>query len=287
MARTINEIYAEIIAYKDGQIYMQNLTPQNDTTQQLSKDLDSSSKVAIWRLWVYIVAVAIHVHEKLFDIFAAEIDAKISSGIWGTSRWYQEQMFLFQHGYLLQYNPLNGRYEYAQNDDAAKIIKRCSVTESANGLLIIKVAKFDNLPIALSPLEVAAAENYVKKIRFAGTLIQVITGNGDILRIALDVIYDAILPQSIVQSNVEAAINAYISNLPFDGVFKIIHLIDAIQAVEGVTDIGMQSGFVQVKIAQNANYQDIQMFHVPNFGYYKIDDSAGNTLSDTINYVAV
>lgn len=288
MARTVAEIYDSIIAYKDNQTFLQDLTPQNDTAQQLATDMNSDSKTAIWRLWAYITAVAIYTHEVLWDLAKAELNTIASQAIVGTIRWYQEQVFLFQFGDTLIYDSATGKYKYPTIDTTKQIVKRCSVVENQTGALLFKVAKVSG--VALQPLagaEVSALQSYLNKVRFAGTFIQVITGNGDQLRIAFDIHYDPIVPQSIVHDEVKKAINAYISKLPFNGVFRIIQLIDAVQTVEGVIDVQMQSGAIQTRLSAAAQWTDITLAHIPYYGYYQIDSSAGNTLDDTLNYYEV
>ena len=58
MARTINEIQNEIITSLNGK-----------------KDISlSTSKVAEWRLWTYVIAVTVHSFELILDVFKSEID---------------------------------------------------------------------------------------------------------------------------------------------------------------------------------------------------------------------
>ncbi len=288
MARKVTQIYDAIIAYKDNQSFLQDLTPQNDTSQQLANDLNSDSKVAIWRLWAYTVAVAIWLHEVLWDLFKAEIEAKIANGIWGTVRWYQSEIFKFQFGDSLVYNALSGHYEYSVIDATKQIVKRCAVIESINGVLVIKVAKLNNnTPIPLLAAEETALTSYISKIKFAGTAVQIITGNGDLLRCEIEIIYDPITPVTIVAANVKSAINNYIANLDYNAQFRIIHLVDSIQKVEGVVDVIIPQNGIKTRLSAAYSYTPILAVHVPNYGYYKIDSTAGNTLDDTINYTII
>jgi len=283
--RTIGEIYEEIVSYKDTQSPLQDLAPTADTEQQLLSDLNSTSKVAIWRLFAYIIASAIQTLEGLFDMFKSEVDAKAAAAITGTPYWYQQQVFAFQYGDSLAFNPDTGKYEYPTIDEGARIVKRCSVTEEADGRVTFKVAKEQSGTLqALDAAELNALAAYVKKIRFAGTQFTLISGNGDLLRVSATVYYDGVLVQSDVQAAVEAAINDYVSNLPFNGLFLINKLIDAIQAVDGVNDVSVSS----VETRQNTGdpWTQITRDYVPHFGYFRIDDTPGNTLSDTITYVA-
>ena len=68
MARTISEIYDEIIAEKELSTTLNaGLLPVGTTYDDLISELSAKSKVAVWRLWAYIVAVQSWVNEKLFD----------------------------------------------------------------------------------------------------------------------------------------------------------------------------------------------------------------------------
>lgn len=285
MARKISEIYAQMVAEKDSQTSLQTLAPGQDTQQQLLNDLNSTSKVAIWRLLLYIVATAIWFHEAVWDLFRTEIENKISNGIWGTVRWYHAQVLKFQFGDTLTYNNTTHQYQYPVIDTAKKIVKRCSIVEQMNGLLLIKVAKFDSTIQPLSQAEQDALNSYIKKIRFAGTWFQVVSGNGDLLRIEYVIIYDPITPLTIVRPNVVVAIENYISNLPFDGLFRVVHLIDAIQSIEGVVDVAIPSNSVQTRLSTSANFTNIQTNHLPTYGYYKIDPTPSNTLNDTLTFI--
>lgn len=285
MARTIAEVYAEIVAYKDSQLPTQLLAPQADTEQQLMAALNSTSKVAIWRLWAYITSVAIHVHELLFDLYKEEVEATIKAAVVGTVQWYQAQVFAYQHGDSLAYDAATGKFGYALLDATKRIVKRCSISEGAGGL-VFKVAKLSGTqPVGLSSTEQSGLVSYLKKVRFAGTLFQVVSGNGDVLRVAATVYYDPLIPQPTVKANVEAAITSYVSNLPFDGQFLLSALTDHVQAVEGVKDVVLTA--VQRKANASDPYSPITRADVPVYGYYQLDSTSGNALAQTITYTAI
>ena len=166
--RTIAQIYSEIVADKDNQTSIAALAPTADTEQQLLAALNSSSKVAVWRLWAYIVAAAIWAHEALWEIFRAEVQAVADAAIVGTVRWYQEQVFRYQHGDTLAYNSVTGKYGYPALNPAVQIVKRCAVIEQPNGVLAFKVAKLDTSanPIGLDITEAGSLAAYLKKINF-------------------------------------------------------------------------------------------------------------------------
>lgn len=59
MARTVEQIQNEILKAKE--------------TEASLNGLNSTSKVAIWRLWVYITAFVIWTLEKIFDEYKKEV----------------------------------------------------------------------------------------------------------------------------------------------------------------------------------------------------------------------
>jgi hypothetical protein len=283
--RSIGQIYQEIVTYKDSQSAIQSLAPSADTEQQLLIDLNSTSKVAIWRLWAYIVAVAIYTHEALWVIFKGEVQAVADSAIVGTVPWYQGVVFKYQHGDALDYDSATGKYDYATDEPTLRIVKRCAVIEGQDGVLAFKVAKLSSGdPVALDVPEQTALVLYLKKVRFAGTRFTLLSGSGDIIRIPATIYYDGVVPLPTISANVQAAIKAYVAGLPFNGELLLSRLVDVIQAVEGTQDVVL--GVVQTKTVPSDPYVTIVRFHVPLYGYYQIDTTPSNTLIDTLTFIA-
>ncbi len=285
MSRTINQIYEEIVAYKDAQTPLAGLMPASDTATQFLADLTSVSKVAIWRLWAYITAAAIYVHEALWAIFKAEVDAVVLAAHGGTARWLKDRILEYQHGDGLIFDSASGKYVYDPVDASHRIITQCAVVEGNNGVVIIKLAKGDVGSLeALTNPEKDGATSYVKKRRMAGMRFSIVTGDGDIIRIEATVYFDAVYTQPVVSAAVQAAVVAYLEGLPFNGEFLVSKLTDSIQSVAGVNDVVIVT--VQTKTSIGGTYEQVIRNHVPLYGYYKVDSTAGNTLSDTIIYVA-
>lgn len=280
MARTIAEIYEAIVIEKDNQTSLQSLAPQADSLESFKQDLNSTSKVANWRLFAYLIAVAHWTHEKLWQLFKVELQLMIDAAPTGTTRWYQEQVLAYQYGDNLTY--IDNKYIYPTIDETKQIIKLCSVTERPDSVLVVKAAKLDSSqqPIPLDAQEQAALLGFLQKMKFAGTRLAVVSDTADLLKVVANVYYDPIFPSAIVKTNVEIAVNEYIKNLPFDGVFKITHLIDAIQAVEGVTDFVYTA--MEAKYGALA-YQPIVRIYNANAGYLAIDGSM--PLSNTLTYI--
>lgn len=283
--RTIAEIYDEIVAHKDSQSFSSALLPAADNEAQLLDDLQSGSKVAIWRLWAYIVAAAIYTHEVLFELFKTEVSDAAAAANAGTARWYRDRILEFQNGDTLVYDPSIGKYKYATVDSGARIVKQCAVVEGNNGVVLFKAAKLVSGALAgLSSGEKDSLESYLKKIRFAGTRFSLISGDGDLIRIQAEVYFDGTRTLGTVQAEVEAAIKGYVEGLPFNGEFLVSKLVDTIQAVTGVEDVVIEH--VKTKRTALDSYVWIDRIHIPVFGYYKFDATAGNALADTIQYIS-
>lgn len=280
MARKISDIYKSIVEEKDSLTNIQAIAPTGDSVEQLSTDLNSSSKVSIWRLFVYLISLAHHRMEFLWDVFKIEIEQIVADAPTGTLPWYQQQMLKFQYGDTLQF--IDEKYVYPTIDESKKIIKLCAVEDRADGVVIIKVASLsNNLPVPLSAVQKTALEAYTAKIRFAGTKFSIVSTAPDLLKFIGTVFYDPNIPLSTVQQNVETAIDSYLKNLPFNGVFKINALIDVIQMVEGVTDVTISS--VEAKYGA-LPYSIITRTYTAQAGYIDIDPN--NPLSSTLSYSA-
>ncbi len=235
MARTIQEIYDAISAEKDTKASLTGLLPANDLAENLLDELTTNSKVAIWRLWAFIMAVAIHTHELLWDLFKAEILAIAAAAPAGTPAWYQKKCFEFQFGDILQY--INNQFVYNPIDVTKQIIKRAAIEERADGVVIVKVAKeVSGAPIELTGPEKDAFTSYMQDIKFAGTRMAVVSIPGDDLNLVWDIRYDPQIPLSQIQLSVANAVDNYIANLPFNAAVNVNKINDALQAVTGVVD---------------------------------------------------
>lgn len=269
MARSVEEIYDSIIQEKEAKTTLDGLLPDNETSDQLMNDLSSGSKVAIWRLWAWVIAYAHYLHEVLFDEFIKTVDQKAKEAPAGTPRWYRNEMLKYQHGDNLVYK--DNRYVYDPVDESKRIIDLCAVQERPDGVVAIKLAK-DNSGTAepLTTAERDAAEGYANKIKFAGTRMVVISADADQLTIVYDLYYDPIIPLQDVQDGCQAAADDFLDNLPFNGAFNITQFTDALQTVEGVTDPIFQSAEA-LTFAGNTITFDLEF--IAAAGYFEFSDT--------------
>ena len=270
MARSIQEI--------------QNIILQAKAQEPVLESLNSTSKVAIWRLWVYIIAVAIWSLEKLFDQHRADIDKRLASLKPHTARWYRSKALAFQYGFdlLPDSDKFNNTGHTEEQIEASKIVKYSAVIESKNeGRLIVKIAgeQGDTLQ-PITDAQKQAFEAYLQEIKDAGVRLSVVNYQPDILHLQMKIVYDPLVldsnGQSIIHATkpVEEAIKSYLKRLPFNGELVLAHLIDALQQAEGVK-------IPHLVLAQSKNitssgdygaFETIEISKIPTAGYFTIDN---------------
>lgn len=278
----LNEIQQEILNAKATSAEL-NALEVLTTQEQTITGANSTSKVAIWRLWVYVIAFCIWVHEQI-------VTKNAENSRPHTIKWYRDQCMNFLDGLALTW--INGQFAYnttgVADVEERKIIDRCAVLESNNGELVIKVATENNG--VLEPLttpQLNRFKAYVRQIKDAGNRIRFINQTADNLKIALTVYVDVsiidlqtgkLLNTTEDVYPVKQAINNYLANLEFNGAFVKEFFRDELQKAEGV-----KRPLIDVLQTQYSGFPftDILDWKVPNAGYFKIDDA-----NLTINYIA-
>lgn len=271
MARTIEQIQQIILERK---------------AQNTELDvLDSTSKVAIWRLWVYIVSFAIWTLELLFDTHTMQVDEKIKQQKAHTPRWYRNKALAFQYGFDLVEDQ-----DYFDNTgftdeqiEASKIVKYSAVTEAeSESRLIVKIATENGEELTpISEAEKQAFIYYMSEIRDAGVKITVINYLPDILELNLQIYRDPLVLNSegvnilTGEKSVEKAIKEYMKLLPFDGELVLAHLVDYLQKVPGVKIphiVSASSKWIDETVNGYGNPENINVKTIPISGYFKIEN---------------
>jgi hypothetical protein len=157
------------------------------------------------------------------------------------------------------------------------IIANAAAVELTN-LVRIKAAKLSaGVLTALSGSELTAFTAYMQRIKDAGVRLQCTSGTPDNLQLQLAVFYDPLVLDNTgarldgtSSMPVKDAINAFLDNLPFNGLFVLNNLIAAIQAIDGVR--------IGEIIAAQANYGAtpyviIAYEYTPDAGYMILDNS--------------
>ncbi len=267
MARSISEIEASIIA-------------QKNTEAELS-ELNSTSKLAIWRLWVKVVAAAHFILESLWDSKAKELEDLANKAIVGNNKWYAQKMLEFQYGYSL--SEIDGRLVYLIDDPTARIIKKSAIS-TAQGVLIIKVAKeISGELVKLSNVEKVSAESYINDIKFAGTSHLLVSEDADLVHLRAIIYFDGKLILNDFKTAMEAAINNHLKNIEFNGILSLNKLRDSMELVPGQLN-GPDITLLAVK-PFGESYINVGREFSAESGYFKIDPDF--PLSTSLIYNAV
>ena len=254
------------------------------------------SKTNVLNLLAYIVAFAIWSLESLFTLHKTEVETIISEQRAHGKNWYRNKALNFQYG-----RDLVSGEDYYDNTgltdeqiEAEKIVKQCAVDENKNGSLTMKVAREVNgerVPLSeADPDQLVSFKQMFEHdqdgIKDAGVKILYVNNDPDYLNLVIDIHYDPLVldanGQRIDGTNntpVNDVIDNYLKNLPFNGEYSNMALVDDLQKVEGVKIPELKSS--QAKHGTN-DWQIIDAKYKPDAGYFKIYDEADLTL----NYIA-
>lgn len=282
MARTVAQIHQQIL---------DSIAADSDLSS-----LTSTSKRAIYRLFAFVVAAAIAILEQLMDIFSSSNEAVAASAAPASPSWLQAQILKFQYSatdpQTIQF--INFAPSYPVVDETLRIVSRCSVTTTLAGQVLVKVAT-GTTPAALSGPQLTALQAYVlppNGIGIAGVNYVITSGNSDKLYIQGNIYFDGSY-SAVIKDNVIAAIESYLAAIPFNGQMKITDLELTIRNVAGVNDVLLQN--VSARADGTAFGSGTYLIQTQQLisrlwntvaGYIVGETTSGNTLSDTLNFIA-
>jgi len=260
----------------------------NDKMQRVAADpvlsghLTSTSKVAVYRLLLYISSICDWTLEKLHDLFKQEVNETIAAMKPHSLQWYAEKSRAFQHGYnLIAESDLYDNTGLTQQEiEQSKIVDYAAVIEqdSAQIRLRIKIATDNgNDLVPLTAGQLTAFKAYMQRIKDAGVKLSITSTPADKLKLALRIKYNALVINAaggridgVSAKPVQEALKTFLKNLPFNGVFSVAKMVDAIQAVEGVSDVKVD----QVKVQYGAlPFTTVDIDYTPDSGYLRIEDA--------------
>lgn len=266
MARTINEIFTDKLA-------------KVAADPVLGPALTSTSKVAMYRLMLYISTVCEWALENLHDLFKKDVNEIIAEKKPHSPRWYAKMSKAFQYGFDLA--PDEDYYDntgISESDvEASKIVTYAAVVEPQRGLRI-KVATDNGTDLeALSADQLISFIAYMQRVKDGGVKLNITSGAPDALKLSLRIKYNPLVLNSaggridgVVTNPVQDAIKAHLKNLPFNGVFSVAKLVDAIQLVEGVDEVKVD--LVQTKYGA-LPFTSVDIDYIPDAGYLRIADA--------------
>ena len=277
MSRTVQQIKQSMLDAKNADPTLSTLT--------------STSQTAKWNLYYFIVASCIAIFEQLQDIFKTELETIASTAAPSTPQWTRNKVLKFQNGDIAELDTTTFTVEYPTINTANQILTRCAVITAPNRTVLIKVAK-SNPPAPISILELASLQRYIETFNPAGIAFTIINEQSDKMEVAATIYYNGQY-SSVIATNVIAALNNYMANLPFNGVISTQAVVDAMQAVDGVISVSLARILVRKhSVAYGAGvtlynlstgvdavqYQTIA-------GYVVQETTATHTFADTLSYI--
>lgn len=276
MARTVQQIKQQMLDAKNADPALVNLT--------------STSQTAKWNLYYFIVASCIAIFEQLQDIFKTDLETIAASAAPSTPQWTRNKVLKFQTGDVAELNTSTFVIEYPTVNTANQILTRCAVITAPNRTVLIKVAKNDP-PEPVSAPELAELQSYVETFNPAGIAFSIINEDSDKMAVEATIYYNGQY-SAVIQTNVEAALNNYMANLPFNGVITTQAVVDAMQSAEGVSNVSLSRIRVRRDTITLAN--STQLFSLTGgvdavqyqtyAGYVVEETTAGAGFANSITY---
>lgn len=232
------------------------------------------NKVSIENLLLYIVSVGIYTIEVLLNEHKKEVDMQIAEMSVHRPKWYRDKVLAFMKDMVLVKD--TDKYDTTGMSEGeieqARVVKYAAATENNDSsLLTIKVAGYSNGEQSpLDPTTETQLKAYLREIKDVGVRISLVNQNADLFDCELDVYYDAQLTATMVENSVRKVISGYVSNLPFNGVYTNMELVDAVQNVTGVKIVELKQSSVMVDGESTVTV--INARHTPIAGYMKAND---------------
>lgn len=265
MAR-INEILQEIKANFLGSLTMRSFYGL-DATKTFDEQF---SPVSLEAQYVEISGALTNDFETFVDVRTSEIEAKIAAEYPFSVSWYFSRALAFQFGDTLEYNPDTFGFSYAIIDASKQIIKHVAIRQVTNddNVTVLRVYAAKEGKKALNPDELNAFSEYLFQIGAAGTHFEYITRDPDKLTINLRIYYN---PQVLNGAGeklsggnkpVIEAVNDYLNNIRYAGIFNRTHIVDAIQKADGVSDVVLDDVLLNNVTNNSQSFQSPSGFYV-------------------------
>lgn len=267
MARTIAEI-------KDG--FAGDFMRNEDVARAYGFKAGESftahfSKVSVESVLFYIFACAAWVVERLFDEHKREVNACIEEILPHRPKWYRDKVLDFMKNKVLIADTDRYDTEGMSEDDiaAAKVVKHAVAVENADAsILTIKIAG-ENSGVR-EPLDAETETQlaaYIAEIKDAGVRINLVNIDADTFDCEVDIYYDPMLLPEEVEGACRETVRTYIENLPFNGEYTNMALVNELQKVEGVKIVELRGATTSA--SGETVVVPINARHVPVAGYFK------------------
>ena len=279
MARTIATIKADLASQ-----FMSDSTLAEKYGFTVGNDFDSTfSKVSFESIWLYICAYCAYVIEVLFDTHKSEIDTLLDEQKPHRRNWYENKALAFMYGYSLVTD--EDYYDTSRLTDSqittAKVVQYAAAVEKS-GVVYLKIAGGSSGSRApITTAQQTAFEAYIKDIKDAGVVIEVVNTAPQYYRLTMTLWYDPMVLDdkgaklSDGTYPVTAAVKSFIDNLDFNGEYRNAALVDVLQNIDGVV-------IPELALAELSNdgitWTAVDAKATPDSGYCKIYNEATDLL---------
>lgn len=270
MARSINDIKNEITSE-----FMRNeAVAKLYGFESGTSFSDRFGAASIENILFYVWAVCAWSVEQLVNLHKKEVAEELDNLIAHRPKWYRDKVLAFMFG-----KPLiegTDTYDTSGMEDsqiaACKVVKYATATESKDAsLLTIKVAgEKDGNRCQLTDEQVKKLEAYIAEIKDAGVRVNLINEPADEFSCTVDIYYDALMEPGNVESTCGTAISEYVENLPFNGEYTNMALVDRLQQVDGVKIVEMKES--KVHVSGESAFTAVNARIIPAAGYFKVKD---------------
>lgn len=229
------------------------------------------SALSVESVLMYVFAVCAWSVERLMAEHKMEVETRLTNSKAHRPKWYRDKVLAFMPGKLLQGDSDEYDIEGMSDDEIEKlrVVKHAvAVENSEESILIIKVAgEREGKRQPLSEKEAEGLRAYIGEIKDAGVRVSLVNQEADEFNCDVDVYYDAILGEATVKEDCQSRIKDYIENLPFNGEYTNMALVDALQGVDGVKIAELKRSSARAKGEEKP--QQIDARTRPVAGYFK------------------
>ena len=267
MARSISEIKSEMTLE-----FMRNESAAERYGFELGAAFgDWFGAASVENILLYVWGVCAWSVEQLVSRHKEEVTAELEQLVAHRPKWYRDKVLAFMADKELEGD--SDAYDTEGMSDsevtAARVVKHAVATESRDAsLLTIKVAgESGGERRPLSEEYERQLKAYIGEIKDAGVRVALVNMQADTFDCTVDVYYNAMLQPGDVQAACEEAIRDYIENLPFNGEYTNMALVDRLQEVEGVQIVELRGSSAQAANESTTTQIDARL--TPAAGYFK------------------
>lgn len=265
MARSLTEIYTTSKEIRDKYLEL--------------SEFHNSSKMSVIDAFTWATSACIWVFETVMDTFKVDLAKELQNRVNGTPSYYANALLKYQSGDDLIMNDEGTAFSYSSVDENKRVVTKVSYSEYSSDnfydkILLLKIASGNaGNYVRVEDNELLSVRAYVDKIKFAGTNVNVVSRNGDILIPRVTVYHDGAVSEDEVYKNIETSLNEFIANMDFDGNVYVQKIIDAIQKSEHVLDVYVDDKASDIQGIFIAQYNDDNLLIVTK------EDQDGNPVS--------